>query len=159
MAMDSPPSNNLSIEGTQPLSAMAMNSQALPSDSTSSDYYPWTYQNPCFPGFQGAAFCYQNEGAQVVPIAMTTTQPGDLTASQLQYAGPIFTQAVPNGSVPRKQSERSLMKNREAAREYRRRKKVYIQDLEKRAEKLETENSVLKEELKTWKMQGQQKFQ
>lgn len=47
---------------------------------------------------------------------------------------------------------------REAAREYRRRKKVYIQDLEKRAEKLESENMALKEELKTWKM-GQPKFQ
>ncbi|XP_019713046.1 cAMP-responsive element modulator-like isoform X2 [Hippocampus comes] len=156
--MDSPPSNNLSIEGTQTLSAMTINSQALQSDSNSSEYYPWTYQNPCFPGFQGAAFCYQSEGAQVVPIAMTTTQPGDLTAPHLQYASPIFTQAVPQGGVPRKQSERSLMKNREAAREYRRRKKVYIQDLEKRAEKLETENMALKEELKTWKM-GQQKFQ
>ncbi|XP_077410666.1 CREB homolog crh-1-like [Vanacampus margaritifer] len=132
--MDSPPSNNLSIERAQTLSGMAINSPTLPPESTSPEYYPWSYQNPCFPGFQG-----------------------DLTASQLQYTGPIFTQAVPQGSVPRKQSERSLMKNREAAREYRRRKKVYIQDLEKRAERLETENMALKEELKTWKM-GQQNF-
>ncbi|KAM9775091.1 cyclic AMP-dependent transcription factor ATF-1-like isoform 1-T1 [Syngnathus typhle] len=156
--MDSPPANNLSIEGSQALPAISINSQTLPSDSNSPEYYPWPYQNPCFLGFQGAAFCYQNDGAQVVPIGITTTQPGDPTASQLQYTGPIFTQAMPQGGVPRKQSERSLMKNRVAAREYRRRKKVYIQDLEKRAEKLETENKALKEQLKIWKM-DQQRFQ
>ncbi|XP_077592275.1 CREB homolog crh-1-like isoform X2 [Stigmatopora nigra] len=133
--MDSPSPSNVSIEGTQALLAMAMNSQTLSSDSTSPEYYPWTYQNACFPGFQG-----------------------ELTASQLQYPGPIFAHAVSQGGVPRKQSERSLMKNREAAREYRRRKKIYIQDLEKRAEKLETENMALREELNTWKM-GRQKSQ
>ncbi|XP_077480691.1 cAMP-responsive element modulator-like [Stigmatopora argus] len=156
--MDSPSPSNVSIEGTQALLAMAMNSQTLSSDSTSPEYYPWTYQNACFPGFQGASFCYKNDEAQVVPMAMSNTQPGELTASQLQYPGAIFAHAVSQGGVPRKQSERSLMKNREAAREYRRRKKIYIQDLEKRAEKLETENMALREELKTWKM-GRQKSQ
>ncbi|XP_057681092.1 cyclic AMP-responsive element-binding protein 5-like isoform X2 [Corythoichthys intestinalis] len=140
------------------LLAMAMNSQTLPADSTSPEYYPWTYQNQCFPGFQGAPFCYKNDEAQVVPMAITNTQPVDMTASQMQYAGPIYAHAVPQGGIPRKQSERSLMKNREAAREYRRRKKIYIQDLEKRAEKLESENMALKEELNTWKM-GRKKSQ
>ncbi|KAM9775092.1 uncharacterized protein ACBT44_002350 isoform 2-T2 [Syngnathus typhle] len=73
--MDSPPANNLSIEGSQALPAISINSQTLPSDSNSPEYYPWPYQNPCFLGFQGAAFCYQNDGAQVVPIGITTTQP------------------------------------------------------------------------------------
>ncbi|XP_077365182.1 uncharacterized protein LOC144009348 [Festucalex cinctus] len=156
--MDPPPANKLMIKGAQTLSGVAINSQTYPPESTPPEYYPWNYQNPCFPGYQGAGFYYQNEGANVLPISMTTTQPGDPTGSQLQYTSPIFTQAMSQDSSPRKQSERSLMKNREAAREYRRRKKIYIQDLEKRAEKLEKENLALKEELKMWKKR-QQNFQ
>ncbi|XP_054621887.1 cAMP-responsive element modulator-like [Dunckerocampus dactyliophorus] len=152
--MDSPPSHSLSIEASQALSSMTINSQPLPSESNASEYYPnmWSYQNNYFPAVQGGPFCYQNEGAQIVPIAMSTTQAGDMTASQLQYANSFFPKGVVQGNPPRKQSERSLKKNREAAREYRKRRKVYVRDLEKRAEQLENENMALKEELKSWKI-------
>ncbi|XP_061877813.1 cAMP-responsive element modulator-like isoform X1 [Entelurus aequoreus] len=151
--MDSP-SPSVSLEGPQALSSMAtITSQTLPSDSTSSDFCTnlWGYHNNFLPGVQGGPFCYQNEGAQIVPIAMSTTQPGDLTASQLQFPNSLFPQGVVQGSLPRKQSERSLMKNREAAREYRRRRKIYVRELERRAEQLEDENMALKEELKMCK--------
>ncbi|XP_061877815.1 uncharacterized protein LOC133630292 isoform X3 [Entelurus aequoreus] len=76
--MDSP-SPSVSLEGPQALSSMAtITSQTLPSDSTSSDFCTnlWGYHNNFLPGVQGGPFCYQNEGAQIVPIAMSTTQPG-----------------------------------------------------------------------------------
>ncbi|XP_061877814.1 cAMP-responsive element modulator-like isoform X2 [Entelurus aequoreus] len=128
--MDSP-SPSVSLEGPQALSSMAtITSQTLPSDSTSSDFCTnlWGYHNNFLPGVQG-----------------------DLTASQLQFPNSLFPQGVVQGSLPRKQSERSLMKNREAAREYRRRRKIYVRELERRAEQLEDENMALKEELKMCK--------
>nr|XP_057916411.1 cAMP-responsive element modulator-like isoform X1 [Doryrhamphus excisus]XP_057916412.1 cAMP-responsive element modulator-like isoform X1 [Doryrhamphus excisus] len=152
--MDSPPSHGLSIEASQALSSMTINSQPLPSESNASEYYAnmWSYPNNYFPAVQGGPFCYQNEGAQIVPIAMSTTPAGDMTAPQLQYTSSFFPKGVVQGHPPRKQSERSLKKNREAAREYRKRRKVYVRDLEKRAEQLENENLALKEELKSWKI-------
>nr|XP_057916413.1 cAMP-responsive element modulator-like isoform X2 [Doryrhamphus excisus] len=129
--MDSPPSHGLSIEASQALSSMTINSQPLPSESNASEYYAnmWSYPNNYFPAVQG-----------------------DMTAPQLQYTSSFFPKGVVQGHPPRKQSERSLKKNREAAREYRKRRKVYVRDLEKRAEQLENENLALKEELKSWKI-------
>nr|XP_057916270.1 cyclic AMP-dependent transcription factor ATF-1-like [Doryrhamphus excisus] len=184
--MDPPQSHNLNTEGTQTLTAMTtINPQTLAPESNAFGYYQnmWNHPNNYFPTLQGGPFCYQNEGAQTVAtMAMTSTQPtqplpipycterqdnlqmqftqplaGDMAATQLQYANSILPQGVAQGSVPRNQSERSLMKNREAAREYRRRRKAYVQGLEERVAKLENQNKALKEELKTWKEMCQHK--
>ncbi|XP_072769570.1 cyclic AMP-responsive element-binding protein 1-like isoform X1 [Nerophis lumbriciformis] len=175
-----PQSHNLNAEGTQTLTAMTtINPQTLAPESNAYNYFAnvWPSQNGFFPTMQGGAYCYQNDGAQTVAtMAMTSTQPtqtlpipycterqdnlqmqftqplaGDMTSNQLQYANSILPQGVGQGSVPRNQSERSLMKNREAAREYRRRRKAYVQGLEERVAKLENQNKALKEELKSWK--------
>ncbi|XP_019729251.1 cyclic AMP-dependent transcription factor ATF-1-like isoform X1 [Hippocampus comes] len=178
--MDPPQSHTLNTEGAQTLTAMTtINPQTLAPESNAFGYYQnmWNHPNNYFPSIQGGPFCYQNEGAQTVAtMAMPSTQPtqslpipycterqdnlqmqfaqplaGDMTATQLQYANSILPQGVAQGSGPRNQSERSLMKNREAAREYRRRRKAYVQGLEERVAKLENQNKALKEELKTWK--------
>ncbi|XP_019729252.1 cAMP-responsive element modulator-like isoform X2 [Hippocampus comes] len=129
--MDPPQSHTLNTEGAQTLTAMTtINPQTLAPESNAFGYYQnmWNHPNNYFPSIQG-----------------------DMTATQLQYANSILPQGVAQGSGPRNQSERSLMKNREAAREYRRRRKAYVQGLEERVAKLENQNKALKEELKTWK--------
>ncbi|XP_077376190.1 cyclic AMP-dependent transcription factor ATF-1-like isoform X2 [Festucalex cinctus] len=159
-----------------PLAAMAaVDPQTLAPEANAIGYYQniWNHPNNYFPSLQGAAFTYQNGGAQTVATmaAMPATQPaqplpltycseqqnglqmqyaqptGDMAATQIQYTNSILSQA----SGPRNQSQRSLMRNREAAREYRRRRKIYVQDLEVRVAQLETQNKALMEELKTWK--------
>lgn len=56
-----------------------------------------------------------------------------------------------NDDQARKKHEMRLLKNREAARECRRKKKEYIKCLENRVAVLESQNKTLIEELKTLK--------
>lgn len=56
-----------------------------------------------------------------------------------------------NDDQARKKHELRLLKNREAARECRRKKKEYIKCLENRVAVLESQNKTLIEELKTLK--------
>ncbi|XP_077451306.1 cyclic AMP-responsive element-binding protein 1-like isoform X2 [Stigmatopora argus] len=178
--MDPPQSHTLNADGTQTLTAMTtINPQTLAAESNAFGYCQnmWNHPNNYFPSIQGGPFCYQNEATPTVAtMAMPSTQAtqalpmqycaerqdnlqmqfaqplaGDMTAAQLQYANSMLPHGVAPGSAPRNQSERSLMKNREAAREYRRRRKAYVQGLEERVAKLENQNKSLKEELKALK--------
>ncbi|XP_077569261.1 cyclic AMP-responsive element-binding protein 1-like isoform X2 [Stigmatopora nigra] len=175
--MDSPQSHALTGEGTPTLTAMTtINPQTHgAAESTAFGYCQnmWTHPNNYFPSIQGGPFCYPNEATptvatmaipstqatQVLPmpycvdrqdnLQMQFAQPlaGDMTVAQLQYANSMLPHGVAPGGAPRNQSERSLMKNRGAAREYRRRRKAYVQGLEERVAKLENQNKALKEEL------------
>uniref|UniRef100_A0A673C621 BZIP domain-containing protein n=2 Tax=Sphaeramia orbicularis TaxID=375764 RepID=A0A673C621_9TELE len=85
---------------------------------------------------------------------------GDLTACQLRNPssslpqGVVFdnahiTQKPPEDAVQKR--ELRLMKNREAARECRRKKKEYVRCLENRVAVLENQNKTLIEELRVLK--------
>uniref|UniRef100_A0A8C6TVB2 BZIP domain-containing protein n=1 Tax=Neogobius melanostomus TaxID=47308 RepID=A0A8C6TVB2_9GOBI len=81
------------------------------------------------------------EGAKPQPGA----EPGDGRLAQLQNASGQHTEEV---SMKR---QVRLMKNREAARECRRKKKEYVKCLENRVAVLENQNKTLIEELKALK--------
>ncbi|XP_022609778.1 cAMP-responsive element modulator-like [Seriola lalandi dorsalis] len=89
-----------------------------------------------------------------------TGSTGDLTASQLHKPSSSLPQGVAGASAhtPMKpvadalqKRELRLMKNREAARECRRKKKEYVKCLENRVAVLENQNKTLIEELRTLK--------
>ncbi|KAM6971659.1 cAMP-responsive element modulator-like isoform 1-T1 [Tautogolabrus adspersus] len=85
---------------------------------------------------------------------------GDLTAYQLRNPSSSLPQGVAGASAhssqkPKeealKKREHRLMKNREAARECRRKKKEYVKCLENRVAVLENQNKTLIEELRALK--------
>ncbi|XP_034078522.1 cyclic AMP-dependent transcription factor ATF-1-like isoform X2 [Gymnodraco acuticeps] len=84
---------------------------------------------------------------------------GDLTACQLQNTGSSLpqggaetsTQGFVKSADPSQKKEHRLMKNREAARECRRKKKEYVKCLENRVAVLENQNKTLIEELSSLK--------
>ncbi|XP_044195665.1 cAMP-responsive element modulator-like isoform X1 [Thunnus albacares] len=85
---------------------------------------------------------------------------GDLTACQLRNPGSSLLQGVMGASTHSSQKltedavqkrELRLMRNREAARECRRKKKEYVKCLENRVDVLENQNKTLIEELKALK--------
>ncbi|KAL3040833.1 cyclic AMP-dependent transcription factor ATF-1-like [Trematomus bernacchii] len=84
---------------------------------------------------------------------------GDLTACQLQNTGSSLpqggaetsTQGFVKSANPSQKREHRLMKNREAARECRRKKKEYVKCLENRVAVLENQNKTLIEELRSLK--------
>ncbi|XP_077364511.1 cyclic AMP-responsive element-binding protein 1-like [Festucalex cinctus] len=154
-----------------------INSQTDPPESNAFDYYQnmWNDANSYLPAIQGP-LNHQNDQTQAAVSMVTPAQPtqsvhisycteqqdnlqmqfaqqltGDLAAMQIQYANSILPCGGARGRGPRRQSARSLMKNREAAREYRKRRKAYVQGLEKHVADLEDQNKVLMEEMKIWK--------
>ncbi|XP_051970534.1 cAMP-responsive element modulator-like isoform X1 [Xyrauchen texanus] len=93
-------------------------------------------------------------------VAQATT--GDMSAYQIHSPTSSLSQVMSNshGSLPSPQElteeasrkrELRLMKNREAARECRRKKKEYVKCLENRVAVLEKQNKTLIEELKALK--------
>ncbi|XP_033964248.1 cyclic AMP-dependent transcription factor ATF-1-like isoform X2 [Pseudochaenichthys georgianus] len=84
---------------------------------------------------------------------------GDLTACQLQNTGSSLpqggaetsTQGFVKSANPSQKREQRLMKNREAARECRRKKKEYVKCLENRVAVLENQNKTLIDELSSLK--------
>ncbi|KAF3836145.1 hypothetical protein F7725_028703 [Dissostichus mawsoni] len=83
---------------------------------------------------------------------------GDLTACQLQNTGSSLPQGgrdqhsrIVKSANPSQKREHRLMKNREAARECRRKKKEYVKCLENRVAVLENQNKTLIEELRSLK--------
>uniref|UniRef100_UPI0037E99A0E cAMP-responsive element modulator-like isoform X2 n=1 Tax=Semicossyphus pulcher TaxID=241346 RepID=UPI0037E99A0E len=88
------------------------------------------------------------------------TETGDLTAYQLRNPSSSLPQGVAGGGAHGLQKpvqeavqkrELRLMKNREAARECRRKKKEYVKCLENRVAVLENQNKTLIEELRALK--------
>lgn len=107
---------------------------------------------------------YSNDGQLFVPV--TVSGVGDLQTYQLrpaQVTGASTPVVVTTGGVSQtsqpmtiaeeaaRKRELRLLKNREAAKECRRKKKDYIKCLENRVAVLENQNAVLIEELKTLK--------
>ncbi|XP_031584194.1 cAMP-responsive element modulator isoform X1 [Oreochromis aureus] len=89
-----------------------------------------------------------------------TCTPGDLTGCQLRNPTSSLPQGVAGPSAHSSQKliedalqkrELRLMKNREAARECRRKKKEYVRCLENRVAVLENQNKTLIEELRALK--------
>ncbi|KAJ3611332.1 hypothetical protein NHX12_021348 [Muraenolepis orangiensis] len=82
-----------------------------------------------------------------------TAATGDMSAYQLHTPDASLSNGAvmnPPGEVTRKREIR-LMKNREAARECRRKKKEYVKCLENRVAVLENQNKTLIEELRALK--------
>ncbi|XP_053198395.1 cAMP-responsive element modulator-like isoform X2 [Scomber japonicus] len=89
-----------------------------------------------------------------------TASTGDLTACQLRNSSSSLLQAAVESSPRSSQKpmgdsvqkrELRLMRNREAARECRRKKKEYVKCLENRVDVLENQNKTLIEELRALK--------
>ncbi|XP_072902638.1 cyclic AMP-responsive element-binding protein 1b isoform X3 [Hemitrygon akajei] len=97
--------------------------------------------------------CYEASGAagdvqtyQIRATPNSTTGPGMVMASS-----PILQSQPQNAEETTRKREIRLMKNREAARECRRKKKEYVKCLENRVAVLENQNKTLIEELKALK--------
>ncbi|KAM7390778.1 hypothetical protein PAMA_008797 [Pampus argenteus] len=88
-----------------------------------------------------------------------TGSTGDLTACQLRNPSSSFAQGVAGASFQKPQKsvdalrrrELRLIKNREAARQCRQKKKEYVKCLENRVNVLENQNKTLIEELRALK--------
>ncbi|XP_072902636.1 cyclic AMP-responsive element-binding protein 1b isoform X2 [Hemitrygon akajei] len=93
---------------------------------------------------QGAAGDVQTYQIRATPNS--TTGPGMVMASS-----PILQSQPQNAEETTRKREIRLMKNREAARECRRKKKEYVKCLENRVAVLENQNKTLIEELKALK--------
>jgi len=110
------------------------------------------------------------EGLMVGGVSQATSQPSPQPVSTVQYStansgghGTVFIPAgtqqqlvtvqgsTSNGQGQARKREIRLMKNREAARECRNKKKEYIKCLENRVAVLENQNKALIEELKSLK--------
>jgi len=109
------------------------------------------------------------EGLMVGGVSQATSQPSPQPVSTVQYStassgghGTVFipagtqqqlvtVQGTSNGQGQARKREIRLMKNREAARECRNKKKEYIKCLENRVAVLENQNKALIEELKSLK--------
>ncbi|NXK97635.1 ATF1 factor, partial [Formicarius rufipectus] len=118
------------------------------------------------PGAAVLQYAHTSDGQQIlVPSnqVVVQTASGDMQTYQLRPAPPALPQAVVVTSPvslssqpgktddPQLKREIRLMKNREAARECRRKKKEYVKCLENRVAVLENQNKTLIEELKTLK--------
>nr|XP_033495351.1 cAMP-responsive element modulator-like [Epinephelus lanceolatus] len=92
-------------------------------------------------------------------VALATSTSGDMPACQLHNASSSLPQEEAETSTHSslkhaetiEKRELRLMKNREAARECRRKKKEYVRCLENRVTVLEKQNKTLIEELRTLK--------
>ncbi|XP_056219690.1 cAMP-responsive element modulator-like isoform X1 [Seriola aureovittata] len=135
-------------EGTHKMMSMAMSStqtvQPLPSTPVDTAVYNKDMLH----------------GLQTNRMSTVSGSTGDLTASQLHKPSSSLPQGVAGASAhtPMKpvadalqKRELRLMKNREAARECRRKKKEYVKCLENRVAVLENQNKTLIEELRTLK--------
>lgn len=120
---------------------------------------------------QGTAalqYAHTSDGQQVlVPSDQVVVQPasGDIQTYQIRptpsatslpqpvvRTSPVtLTSQTTKADDTQLKRKIKLMKNKEAAREYRRNKKEYIKYLENRAAALENENKILMEEIKTLK--------
>lgn len=116
---------------------------------------------------QGQPTLVQQDGQIWVPGSHVVVQgsSGDLQAYQIRTTGGTAQLSVMSGNsgsnaiqTPQQMAEEAsrkrelrLMKNREAARDCRRKKKEYIKCLENRVHVLETQNKALIDELKTLK--------
>jgi hypothetical protein len=89
---------------------------------------------------QPSAAMGQSASGSVQPIIFPSPRIGTQTDASTLI--PIREVAVPNSRKKR------LERNRQAAKECRRRKKVYMKELESRVQKLQQENNLLKNELR-----------
>ncbi|XP_053198394.1 cyclic AMP-dependent transcription factor ATF-1-like isoform X1 [Scomber japonicus] len=123
-------------------------------------FQPGVTQNlPPMPGTHP----YYNENVDVPQMHSNPTlsaSTGDLTACQLRNSSSSLLQAAVESSPRSSQKpmgdsvqkrELRLMRNREAARECRRKKKEYVKCLENRVDVLENQNKTLIEELRALK--------
>ncbi|XDV47765.1 hypothetical protein PO909_017324, partial [Leuciscus waleckii] len=105
---------------------------------------------------------HSRNGTYIVSDNMGQATPGGMTAYQISSPASGHSQVndSSSGSLPSPQQldddasrkrEHRLMKNREAARECRRKKKEYVKCLENRVAVLEKQNKMLIEELKALK--------
>lgn len=133
------------------------------SQEQSSDMQTFTVANALG---QGHAAIVQQDGQLWMPGGHVVVQgsSGDLQAYQIRASGGGQLAVVHGSSgsnqvqTPQQMAEEAsrkrelrLMKNREAARDCRRKKKEYIKCLENRVQVLETQNKALIDELKTLK--------
>ncbi|XP_069846747.1 cAMP-responsive element modulator isoform X17 [Dipodomys merriami] len=156
--------SNPGSDGVQGLQALAMtNSGAPPPGATIVQYAAQSADGTQQFFVPGSQVVVQDEEAELAPSHMAAAT-GDMPTYQIRAPTTALPQGVVMAASPgslhspqqlaeeaTRKRELRLMKNREAARECRRKKKEYVKCLENRVAVLENQNKTLIEELKALK--------
>uniref|UniRef100_A0A8C2UWF5 cAMP-responsive element modulator n=1 Tax=Chinchilla lanigera TaxID=34839 RepID=A0A8C2UWF5_CHILA len=156
--------SNPGSEGVQGLQALTMtNSGAPPPSATIVQYAAQAADGTQQFFVPGSQVVVQDEETELAPSHMAAAT-GDMPAYQIRAPATALPQGVVMAASPgtlhspqqlaeeaTRKRELRLMKNREAAKECRRRKKEYVKCLESRVAVLEVQNKKLIEELETLK--------
>ncbi|KAM9229344.1 cAMP-responsive element modulator isoform 1-T4 [Dugong dugon] len=156
--------SNPGSDGVQGLQALTMtNSGAPPPGATIVQYAAQSADGTQQFFVPGSQVVVQDEETELAPSHMAATT-GDMPAYQIRAPTTALPQGVVMAASPgslhnpqqlaeeaTRKRELRLMKNREAARECRRKKKEYVKCLENRVAVLENQNKTLIEELKALK--------
>ncbi|KAM6154652.1 cAMP-responsive element modulator isoform 2-T2 [Erethizon dorsatum] len=156
--------SNPGSEGVQGLQALTMtNSGAPPPGATIVQYAAQAADGTQQFFVPGSQVVVQDEETELAPSHMAAAT-GDMPAYQIRAPATALPQGVVMAASPgtlhspqqlaeeaTRKRELRLMKNREAAKECRRRKKEYVKCLESRVAVLEVQNKKLIEELETLK--------
>ncbi|XP_012414365.2 cAMP-responsive element modulator isoform X2 [Trichechus manatus latirostris] len=156
--------SNPGSDGVQGLQALTMtNSGAPPPGATIVQYAAQSADGTQQFFVPGSQVVVQDEETELAPSHMAATT-GDMPAYQIRAPTTALPQGVVMAASPgslhnpqqlaeeaTRKRELRLMKNREAAKECRRRKKEYVKCLESRVAVLEVQNKKLIEELETLK--------
>nr|XP_058915580.1 cAMP-responsive element modulator isoform X1 [Kogia breviceps]XP_058915582.1 cAMP-responsive element modulator isoform X1 [Kogia breviceps] len=156
--------SNPGSDGVQGLQALTMtNSGAPPPGATIVQYAAQSADGTQQFFVPGSQVVVQDEETELAPRHMAATT-GDMPTYQIRAPSTALPQGVVMAASPgslhspqqlaeeaTRKRELRLMKNREAARECRRKKKEYVKCLENRVAVLENQNKTLIEELKALK--------
>ncbi|XP_063109765.1 cAMP-responsive element modulator isoform X6 [Cavia porcellus] len=156
--------SNPGSEGVQGLQALTMtNSGAAPPGAAIVQYAAQAADGTQQFFVPGSQVVVQDEETELAPSHMAAAT-GDMPAYQIRAPATALPQGVVMATSPgtlhspqqlaeeaTRKRELRLMKNREAAKECRRRKKEYVKCLESRVAVLEVQNKKLIEELETLK--------
>nr|XP_058915592.1 cAMP-responsive element modulator isoform X11 [Kogia breviceps] len=156
--------SNPGSDGVQGLQALTMtNSGAPPPGATIVQYAAQSADGTQQFFVPGSQVVVQDEETELAPRHMAATT-GDMPTYQIRAPSTALPQGVVMAASPgslhspqqlaeeaTRKRELRLMKNREAAKECRRRKKEYVKCLESRVAVLEVQNKKLIEELETLK--------
>ncbi|XP_007471420.1 PREDICTED: cAMP-responsive element modulator isoform X17 [Lipotes vexillifer] len=156
--------SNPGSDGVQGLQALTMtNSGAPPPGATIIQYATQSADGTQQFFVPGSQVVVQDEETELAPSHMAATT-GDMPTYQIRAPTTALPQGVVMAASPgslhspqqlaeeaTRKRELRLMKNREAAKECRRRKKEYVKCLESRVAVLEVQNKKLIEELETLK--------
>ncbi|XP_004861900.1 cAMP-responsive element modulator isoform X1 [Heterocephalus glaber] len=156
--------SNPGSEGVQGLQALTMTNSGAPPPSAALVHYAAQAADGKQQFFvPGSQVVVQDEETELDPSHMAVAT-GDMPAYQIRAPATALPQGVVMAASPgslhgpqqlaeeaTRKRELRLMKNREAARECRRKKKEYVKCLENRVAVLENQNKTLIEELKALK--------